>query len=108
MGGRQDEPWDNPDRLRVFCGDCAWYGGVQAEGMHLCLHPRARSVQATPVAMLLVLHTATERNAANDCADFQPQSWWQQFRRYRGIEISLLVALWLILFLWLCWWRSGR
>ncbi len=108
MADKWDASWDNPDRLRVFCRDCTWYGGIQPDGVHLCLHPHARCVQATPVAMLLVLHTATERNAANDCVDFQPRSWWQQFRRYRGIETSLLVALWLSLFLWFSWWRSGR
>ncbi len=106
MDDRRYEPWHNPDRPRVFCRDCAWYGGEKGRGTHRCLHAHAQYVKATPMGMLLLWHSATERNAENDCADFQPLGWWQRFRRYHGVEISLVVCLWLVLYALLWWWGS--
>ena len=88
------------DRPEVFCGACHWYGGAQGTGSHLCLHANAAYRVTTAVGMLSLYHKAEERNATNDCPDFQPLRGWRWFRRYHGAQISLMALLWLAL--WLC------
>ena len=108
---------DRQDRPTVFCGRCQWYRQthlydhpsrrlVRIE--HVCLHPHALYVHTTPTAVQTLRHTATQRNANNDCPDFQPLRGWRWVRRHGGVPIVLVLLLWGLLWLWLTQFQGGR
>jgi len=101
------------DRPVVFCSECTWYREqrVYRRPSHTfvrteqtCLHPRA--LYAT--AVRLARHTPGERNALNDCPDFQPAQRWVLLWRTHGTPLSLMLGLWAILALLLYWSRYLR
>jgi hypothetical protein len=60
----------------IFCRDCVFYAPPPLRFEHRCRHPRA--VQDVKTYERLVQHFAEpeERNAHNDCADFEARTWW--------------------------------
>jgi hypothetical protein len=94
------------DRPEVFCGTCQYYRPIRYAVV--CTHPNAWYAVTTAVAVEYARHAPQERNAENDCADFHPLGWWQRFRRGRGVEISLVVGVWLVLYVALVLWGGAR
>ena len=80
----------------MFCGGCRWY--QQRE----CRHAHAVYEEKTPFGIVTMRYTAEERNALNDCPDYQPLDFWGLFRRYSGPHIMLLLLVWVLV-----WWLVG-
>jgi hypothetical protein len=98
MAGRRQ------DRPEVFCGACRYFRETQR--MDVCTHANAWYAVTTPVGVDVARHTPQERNADNDCADFQPRRWWWSLRPYR--KVGGLLLLWAALYAVLLAWGGGK
>jgi hypothetical protein len=73
-----------------------------------CAHPHARYMVKTPAGLVPSRHTIEERNALNDCADFQPRRVWLTVWRQCGVMLCVVLGLWILLYTFLVWWGHGQ
>jgi hypothetical protein len=102
----------------VFCSTCVWYREqrLYRRPSHTfvctattCMHPRALYTCRTPTVLATCRRTPEERNALNDCSDFQPVSWWKVWWQLYGNQTLLILLLWLMgIALVLSWSRHLR
>jgi hypothetical protein len=91
-------------RQEVFCRDCVFYAPQRS--MRRCRHPQARHVVKTYAGPATHFVEPEERNADNDCPDFEAMTW-------RGLAATVVLwlagiaGLWTLLF-YVFPWLFGR
>lgn len=57
----------------VYCVECRWFRGTVTKS---CLHANAEYMEQTPEFPVLRRYTIEERNAHNDCPDYEAGQPW--------------------------------